>query len=73
MGNLPKFVLTTDVNMKHSKIIRYSDEVKEEVVNAILNGELLLKEAMEKYDILAELTIIKWVKKSQSKTKTIDV
>ncbi|UIR56991.1 hypothetical protein LZQ00_04045 [Sphingobacterium sp. SRCM116780] len=54
---------------KDCKAIRYPDQVKEEVVNGILNGELLLKEAMIKYGILTHITIVKWIKKAQLKKK----
>lgn len=42
--------------------MRYSEETKQNVVNAIVNGELWLEEAMVKFEVQNRMTIIKWLK-----------
>jgi transposase-like protein len=43
--------------------MRYSKEIKQNVVSAIVNGELWLEEAMVKYEVQDRMTIIRWLKK----------
>lgn len=49
--------------LKPYSAIRYSKELKEKVVNAIVTGELLLVEAMEKYDVPIRATVVAWLKR----------
>lgn len=42
---------------------RYSRQTKEDVVHAIVNGELWLHEALEKYKIHDSRTVISWLRK----------
>ncbi|PRD56500.1 hypothetical protein [Sphingobacterium gobiense] len=46
-------------------VIRYQKEIKEGVVQAIIKGDLLLEEAMEKYGIMTKKTIVRWLKRQQ--------
>ncbi|TYR36541.1 hypothetical protein FXV77_08535 [Sphingobacterium phlebotomi] len=46
--------------------IRYAKTVQHSVVQAIINGDLLLEEAMERYNILSKKTIIRWLKRYQT-------
>lgn len=49
---------------------RVSKEVKLEIVYAILSGELFLEEAMTKYGIRNEISIINWIKEYRSEVET---
>jgi len=49
--------------MKKSTSIRYSKATKQNVVNAIVMGELWLEEAMVKYGISDQRKIITWLRK----------
>ncbi|WP_270088429.1 hypothetical protein [Sphingobacterium sp. SYP-B4668] len=49
--------------LKQYSGIRYPKEVKEKVVHAIVTGELLLVEAMEKYNVPIRATVVAWLKK----------
>lgn len=49
---------------------RVSKEVKLEIVYAILSGELFLEEAMAKYGIRNEISIINWIKEYRSEVET---
>ncbi|WP_313264093.1 hypothetical protein [Sphingobacterium sp.] len=42
---------------------RFTKEVKTDVVNAIVHGELWLEEAMKKYNIQDRRTVITWLRK----------
>ncbi|MDR2274051.1 MAG: hypothetical protein LBF27_24305 [Sphingobacterium sp.] len=42
---------------------RYTKEIKKEVVNAIVNGELWLEEAMKKYNIQDRRVVVAWLRK----------
>ncbi|MBL1409534.1 transposase [Sphingobacterium faecale] len=44
--------------------MRYSKQIKERVVRDILDGELLIDEAMTKYGILSPITIKKWLREA---------
>ncbi|PRD48199.1 hypothetical protein [Sphingobacterium haloxyli] len=46
-------------------MIRYQKEIQEGVVQAIIKGELLLEEAMEKYGIMSKKTVVRWLKRHQ--------
>ena len=46
---------------KQRKIVRYSASIQIQVVHAILDGELLIEEAMEKYGIGYRRTIVNWL------------
>lgn len=48
---------------------RYSKEIKEKVVHAIVNGHLWLEEAMETYNISDRRVIIEWLRKDQRQRK----
>lgn len=48
--------------------IRYQKEVRVDVVQAIIKGELLLEEAMEKYGIVSRKTVVRWLKRYQYET-----
>ena len=43
--------------------MKHKTETQQEAVKAILNGELLLEEAMEKYQVKSPRTILAWIKK----------
>ena len=45
--------------------IRYEKKVKQKIVHAIINGDLLLEEAMEQYEIVNKRTIVRWLKQYQ--------
>ncbi|MBD1422514.1 hypothetical protein [Sphingobacterium chuzhouense] len=47
--------------------IRYSTEIQENVVSAILSGDLLLEEAMTKHGIMSKKTVVRWLKNHQCK------
>lgn len=49
--------------LKEYSAIRYPKETREKVVSAIVNGELLLTEAMEKYNVPIRATVINWLKR----------
>lgn len=49
--------------MKIDSKARYSKEVKELVVKAIITGELWLEEAMIKYNVHDKRTVVSWIKK----------
>lgn len=49
--------------MKSSTSIRYSKTTKQDVVNAIVMGELWLEEAMVKYGVSDRKKIITWLRK----------
>lgn len=49
--------------MEKKKRPRYSKQTKESVVSALVNGELWLDEAMEKYKIHDSRTVIAWLRK----------
>lgn len=49
-------------------MIRYQKEVRVDVVQAIIKGELLLEEAMEKYGIVSKKTVVRWLKRHQYET-----
>jgi len=42
---------------------RFTKEVKTDVINAIVNGELWLEEAMAKYNVQDRRTVIIWLRK----------
>lgn len=44
---------------------RYPKEIREQVVKAIVSGELLIDEAMEQYNVPIRMTAISWVKRYQ--------
>lgn len=46
----------------------FPNKIKKEVVRSIIHGELMLEEAMSKYNIQAKATIIRWLKEARSKT-----
>ncbi len=46
-------------------IIRYRKEIQDAVVQAIMKGDLLLEEAMERYGIMSKKTVVRWLKKRQ--------
>ncbi len=49
---------------EHIKVkVRFSKEVKKEVVDAIVNGDLWLEEAMIKYNVSDRRTVIAWLRK----------
>lgn len=43
----------------------FSEKIKKEVVDQIVNGDLLLEEAMFKYNVLSKLTIINWLRNAR--------
>jgi len=47
-------------------MIRYSKEIRESVVQAIIKGELLAEEAMKKHGIMSKRTVISWLKRYQN-------
>lgn len=53
-------------NMKKTK-----SEIQQEAVESILRGDLLLEEAMEKYQIKDKRTIANWVKKLAPKLASV--
>ncbi|MDF2514918.1 MAG: hypothetical protein K0R59_214 [Sphingobacterium sp.] len=55
--------------MREQKTVRYSRLTKENVVNAIVNGELWLEEAMHKYAVHEREIVIKWLRKYQREKK----
>ncbi|MEZ0450802.1 hypothetical protein ACR78Z_17895 [Sphingobacterium thalpophilum] len=58
--------------MKKNYSRRFSKERKELVVLSIINGELFLEEAMEKYDIQERRTVITWLRKHlREKAKSV--
>lgn len=49
---------------EHIKVkTRFSKEIKTEVVNAIVNGDLWLEEAMIKYNVRDRRTVVTWLRK----------
>ncbi|RKE57058.1 hypothetical protein [Sphingobacterium detergens] len=49
---------------EHSKVkARYTKKIKIDVVNAIINGELWIEEAMSKYNIQDRRVVIAWLRK----------
>lgn len=48
---------------------RYTKEIKKEVVNAIVNGELWLEEAMKKYNIQDRRVVVTWLRKHLREVK----
>ncbi|OOG19732.1 hypothetical protein BWD42_07465 [Sphingobacterium sp. CZ-UAM] len=55
--------------MERKLIRRYSKEIKEKVVFAIVSGELWLEEAMLLYHIQDRRTVIDWLRKYQREQK----
>jgi len=51
------------MSIDHKVKTRFTKEVKIQVVNAIVNGELWLEEAMVKYNIPDRRTVITWLRK----------
>ena len=49
--------------MTDKRKIRYSKSIQESVVHAIVNGELLIEEAMDKYHIHTKRSIVRWLKR----------
>lgn len=49
---------------------RVHKEIKLEIVHAILSGELFLEEAMVKYGIRNEISIINWIKEYRSQVES---
>ena len=47
---------------KAAHTIRYSEGVKQEVVQAIVQGDQLLEEVMRNYEIACSRTVIRWLK-----------
>ncbi len=43
--------------------MRYSKKIKESVVNSIVNGELWMEEAMDKYHITDRRVVVSWLRK----------
>lgn len=55
---------------KHNKVkTRYTKATKMSVVNAIVNGELWLEEAMVKYNIADSGVVITWLRQYLRETK----
>ncbi len=54
-------------NLKKRNRVR--KEIKLEIVNAILSGELFLEEAMRKYNIRNEISVINWIKEYRPKVE----
>ncbi|WP_164108414.1 MULTISPECIES: hypothetical protein [Sphingobacterium] len=50
---------------------KYSKKIKKEVVSAIVNGELLIGEAVKKYNICTKATIVRWLKVHVAESDTI--
>lgn len=46
------------------KAVKYSNEIKKEVVNNIMEGRLLIDEAMATYGVLSRATIKKWLREA---------
>lgn len=42
---------------------RYSKKTKEQVVSAIVHGELWIEEAMEKFHVQDRRTVVSWLRK----------
>ena len=51
------------MNENNKTRTRFTKEVKTDVVNAIVHGELWLEEAMTKYNIQDRRTVIIWLRK----------
>ena len=47
---------------KCPQAIRYSDGIKQKVVEAIVQGDLLLEEVMRRYGITSKRTVVRWLK-----------
>lgn len=43
--------------------VRYPKETKEKVVNAIVNGELWIEEAMTQFQVKNRRTVVAWLRK----------
>lgn len=46
------------------KAVKYSNEIKQEVVYNIMEGRLLIDEAMATYGVLSRATIKKWLREA---------
>jgi len=53
-----------------TKVRRYSNQEIQTVVDGIVNGKLLIKEAMAMYDIRSKQTVSKWLIKYLEENKT---
>ncbi|GEM_PF-2477780 len=49
---------------------KFDSELKLEVVRNMLQGDLLLEEAMEKYRVKSKLSIIRWIKEYSELVKS---
>ena len=57
-------VIKTNLMNENNKVRpRFTKEVKTDVINAIVNGELWLEEAMAKYNVQDRRTVIIWLRK----------
>jgi len=56
-------IKTSLMNENNKARPRFTKEVKTDVINAIVNGELWLEEAMEKYNVQDRRTVIIWLRK----------
>lgn len=54
-----------------AKQMKFKQELQIEAVKAILSGELLLEEAMVKYNVKDKRTMIAWIKKTMPHLKTL--
>ena len=52
------------------KGVKYSNEIKKEVVDDIMQGKLLIEEAMQRYGVLSQVTIKKWLKEALNRART---